>query len=564
MQSIFSSSHPNQPVPPPASRVDAGDHVQNPVRTDTTRTLHSYQGVQQQHVPGAQDATTNSAATAAAASPQDPNDDMSIDENMAKLLTEHLLEKGFPLEESSDDVASVDLISLVSSKGDQPVHPARDKDNPVRPRGSAQGALPATPVIETRDQAAIDGGMQLAGDHRKVASARQTSSVPHQVSPAARSANDGNATAGGKKRSIQSKNVTTASELVTVFDDESSSTPAGSPSIDVSSLGSSFMKMSTDSGGSSKPSTISSLSSSSKRTKGSGAGSKKKAGLETVVENVAQNPEGIEVDVGVVLETDARRKKRGTKDDDSMSLLSSFGGSVSSIFSKKGAARNVDNTLLRDKEGRIGLYTGQCCRIGRLRQARNFPDGHGSMAYSDDGLTYDGEWYEGVWEGYGKIEFAKNDYYAGDFKNGLFEGHGVRAWNDGSSYEGWWEGGKRSGQGTLKRPDGNVFDGTWENDSMEGEGRRTLVDIDEYVGQFVGGVQQGACKYRDRYGREHEGHWVTNHDLGDGSRYSGLWKHGRKDSFGTCWYENGDFYEGKPCCCVKPSTNMLANQAVPM
>ena len=196
-----------------------------------------------------------------------------------------------------------------------------------------------------------------------------------------------------------------------------------------------------------------------------------------------------------------------------------------------------------DWRGRRGTYTGSWLSKGAPFRPCT-PHGHGLMVYDDVGITYEGNWITGVWYSHGKLELAKDDYYAGDFLNGSFCGHGVRAWPDGSEYEGLWEGGKRSGRGTYKNSAGDHIEGVWENDMLAGHGRRTLVDGSQYSGPFIDGIQRGFCKFRDRYGREHEGEWVSGRLLPDGSRYDGLWKDGRH-GFGKCHFSNGDIYDGQ-------------------
>ena len=237
-------------------------------------------------------------------------------------------------------------------------------------------------------------------------------------------------------------------------------------------------------------------------------------------------------------------------DDDTMSDI---GASVAPTRHSQGpdnkkSLRNVPKVVkdreLPDKEGRVGRYTGQCTRT--LRGL--VPHGEGKMEYAGGVVVYEGQWSKGVWEGYGRLDYAENDYYAGNFARGTFSGRGVRRWPDGSEYDGEWRDGKRSGKGTLHHADGGASDGSWADDKLHGHGRRTLVDNSQYKGTFVNGVQQGDCQYRDCRGLDHEGVWVSNRKLSDNSRYDGLWKDGKPHGYGKCKHGNGDVYKGE---CVE-------------
>ena len=50
--------------------------------------------------------------------------------------------------------------------------------------------------------------------------------------------------------------------------------------------------------------------------------------------------------------------------------------------------------------------------------------------------------------------FADGEKYEGEFRNGLFEGHGVYFWVSGKRYEGMWEKNLMNGMGMTVWPDG--------------------------------------------------------------------------------------------------------------
>ena len=209
-------------------------------------------------------------------------------------------------------------------------------------------------------------------------------------------------------------------------------------------------------------------------------------GLPSVAES--SNDETVS---GLRSETGAASGPPSVVGPSSESISSSLSGSVSS----RRMPRWTSARVLRDKQGRLGVYTGEVVRLGlRFR----VPHGKGCMQYKD-GRRYEGEWVDGAWQGHGKVEFAEGGTYVGDFKKGLFCGKGIRHYKDGSQYE----------------------------------------------GTFVGGLRMGGGTFRDKNGVEFRGEWVSNQTLSDGSRYDGFWQDEKQHGYGRQEFPNGDFYEGK-------------------
>ena len=227
-----------------------------------------------------------------------------------------------------------------------------------------------------------------------------------------------------------------------------------------------------------------------------------------------------------------------TQTGDDTSLVSNLTGSVM-VSVDSDSARKVEEMTLCDKDGNSGKYTGTVFGSGVAA-----PHGKGKMVY-DRGLVYEGDWKDGKWEDYGKLTFADESYYAGEFARGVFWGRGLRQWPDSSRYEGEWKFGKRSGSGCFRSCCGDETEGIWVDDQVEGKGRVTFVNGSHYEGMFVGGVPQGDCRYRDVYGKEHDGVWVSNKEMADESRYDGLCLEGKAHGFGKCLYRNGDVYTGE-------------------
>ena len=58
--------------------------------------------------------------------------------------------------------------------------------------------------------------------------------------------------------------------------------------------------------------------------------------------------------------------------------------------------------------------------------------------------------------------------YEGQWLNGMRDGYGTQLWPDGSRYEGCWAFDKANGHGKLMHADGDIYEGQWVNDKAEG------------------------------------------------------------------------------------------------
>jgi len=61
-----------------------------------------------------------------------------------------------------------------------------------------------------------------------------------------------------------------------------------------------------------------------------------------------------------------------------------------------------------------------------------------------DGRVYEGNYKNGVPNGYGKMTWSDGDVYEGNWKNNYQDGYGKMTWSDGDVYEGNWENGNMS------------------------------------------------------------------------------------------------------------------------
>ena len=153
------------------------------------------------------------------------------------------------------------------------------------------------------------------------------------------------------------------------------------------------------------------------------------------------------------------------------------------------------------------------------------PTNEGTMLYSDSCL-YDGEWDNGMWNGYGTLR-TKEILYDGDFVNNKPDGIGYILYNDSSSYNGEWLAGNRSGSGDMILSTGDLYSGEWDNNLFNGYGIYSFANGDIYEGEWKEGLQDGNGKY-------------TSIDFD----YEGQWEEGWINGEGAIKYKNGDIYVG--------------------
>ena len=90
-------------------------------------------------------------------------------------------------------------------------------------------------------------------------------------------------------------------------------------------------------------------------------------------------------------------------------------------------------------------------------------EGYGIYIFKESGDMYEGEWKSNEKNGKGVYKFAEG-IYEGNFFNGQFDGHGKLIYLDGSIYEGEFVNGLRHGKGVFKDKEGKIlFDGIWKD-----------------------------------------------------------------------------------------------------
>lgn len=97
--------------------------------------------------------------------------------------------------------------------------------------------------------------------------------------------------------------------------------------------------------------------------------------------------------------------------------------------------------------------------------------GSGQLKFMN-GDVYVGSFSLDKINGYGKYIWANQNYYIGEFVNGLKHGSGF--WKENQThdeYEGHYADNKRNGEGEYRWGNGNVYNGTFKNDFRDGFGK---------------------------------------------------------------------------------------------
>ncbi|CAK4085668.1 unnamed protein product [Aphanomyces euteiches] len=116
-------------------------------------------------------------------------------------------------------------------------------------------------------------------------------------------------------------------------------------------------------------------------------------------------------------------------------------------------------------------------------------DGQGTMKYGS-GNVYQGQWIAGVKCGHGVMHwFDKMEQYDGDWLDDKQHGNGVHVWKAqdkrGNRYEGEFANGVRDGFGVFYYANGARYEGHWENNVKNGPGLFFFEDGSIYEGEFV-------------------------------------------------------------------------------
>ena len=177
--------------------------------------------------------------------------------------------------------------------------------------------------------------------------------------------------------------------------------------------------------------------------------------------------------------------------------------------------------------------------------------GEGTMTYSD-GTVYTGEFTDDEATGYGTFTFANGNSYTGYVVRGAMEGYGTYTFASGDSFSGMSVNDCFEGNGVYRYADGRVYTGGFHNDQFSGKGVLTWPDGDKYDGEFANGLMNGHGIYTWANGDEYNGEVANDLKNGqgtyvwaDGRIYTGSFFDDEKCGEGMLTWPNGEVYKGE-------------------
>lgn len=155
-------------------------------------------------------------------------------------------------------------------------------------------------------------------------------------------------------------------------------------------------------------------------------------------------------------------------------------------------------------------------------------NGFGIMNYAADDesyrVSYEGNWKDDNWNGYGQLILSFGDRYVGQFVDNEAEGKGTYFSAEGKKFVGEWKSGKIHGFGKLIFPPNNTknfktYEGEWKDNKKQGYGKLIWVSGEEYEGNFDNEVITGKGTFTWNDGRKYVGEFEDNNIRGQGSLF---------------------------------------------
>ncbi|CAI9597432.1 unnamed protein product [Staurois parvus] len=181
-------------------------------------------------------------------------------------------------------------------------------------------------------------------------------------------------------------------------------------------------------------------------------------------------------------------------------------------------SRSAKYTFYKDPRLKDATYDG--------RWLTGKPHGRGVLKWPD-GRVYDGEFRNGLEDGFGKYiipkkSLKKEDCYLGHWKDGKMCGQGTFCYANGEVYEGCFQDNNRHGHGLLRSgkltsSSPSMFIGQWVMDKKTGYG--VFDDItrgEKYMGMWQDDLRQGNGLVVTQFGLYHEGAFSVNKMMGCG------------------------------------------------
>jgi len=192
------------------------------------------------------------------------------------------------------------------------------------------------------------------------------------------------------------------------------------------------------------------------------------------------------------------------------------------------------------------------------------------VLYYDNGVRYEGEYLDSKKHGKGKLYYSQGDFYDGDFVCDKKTGKGTYIWANGDKYKGEFIDDKTSGFGEFSWADGDTYSGNFLNDSREGNGVYRWTNGDTYTGEYKNGSRTGSGTYLYWNGNKYQGGFKSNLFDGEGTfiEFTGwkinlFWEAGIPEKFISgekiVKFNRADLEEGDLCYGVAKQLLELLN-----
>ena len=161
------------------------------------------------------------------------------------------------------------------------------------------------------------------------------------------------------------------------------------------------------------------------------------------------------------------------------------------------------------------IYENDEYYIGEFKNGLR--DGKGIFYYNNEKLMFFGDFNGDKFEGTGHFMYQKYNYYIGEWKDNLRYGKGILNYKSGAKYQGDWVDDKANGYGKITYQNGEYYIGEMKNDLKQGKGILYYKNGNIlYDGEFMNNKYEGKGKYIYETGDYYIGEWKNNLKHGRG------------------------------------------------